>query len=181
MSGTKLHPSQDRAANSRIFLMRALTCAHLSHVRHQLSGVELRDAHQVFAVGLVDAQQRQVQGGGQLIAQTSCEIVLNKCQMPDINFLLLEQKRTVAGERTVLTFRKVALSLVTIDGLTLMLSCMINVKLQNKQGDREKKHLAYRNENIKFIWRAKEKQTCRASRRQSVDCSLHVNEEILKK
>lgn len=74
MSGTKVHQ------------MRALTCAHLSHVRHQLSGVELRDAHQVFAVGLVDAQQRQVQGGGQLIAQTSCEIVLNKCQMSDINF-----------------------------------------------------------------------------------------------
>lgn len=32
----------------------------------------------------------------------------------------------------VLTFRNVALSLVTMDGLTLMLSCIIDVKLQNK-------------------------------------------------
>lgn len=53
----------------------------------------------------------------------------------------LEQKRTVAEEPTVLTFRKVALSLVTMDGLTLMLSCMINVKLQNKQGDKEKNNI----------------------------------------
>jgi len=29
----------------------------------------------------------------------------------------------------ILTFRNVALSLVTIDGLTLMLSCIIDVKL----------------------------------------------------
>lgn len=53
----------------------------------------------------------------------------------------LEQKRTVAEEPTVLTFRKVALSLVTMDGLTLMLSCMINVKLQNKQGVKEKNNI----------------------------------------
>lgn len=30
------------------------------------------------------------------------------------------------------TFRNVALSLVTMDGLTLMLSCIIDVKLPNK-------------------------------------------------
>lgn len=60
--------------------------------------------------------------------------------MSGANFLLLGRKRTIAEEPTVLTFRKVALSLVTMDGLTLMLSCMINVKLPNKQG--EKQYLA---------------------------------------
>lgn len=34
--------------------------------------------------------------------------------------------------QTVLTFRNVALSLVTMDGLTLMLSCIMDVKLQKK-------------------------------------------------
>lgn len=56
-------------------------------------------------------------------------------------YFLLEQKRTVVKEPTVITFRKVALSLVTMDGLTLMLSCMINVKLQNKQGEKEKNNI----------------------------------------
>lgn len=56
-------------------------------------------------------------------------------------FFLLEQKHTVVKDLTVITFRKVALSLVTMDGLTLMLSCMINVKLQNKHGDKEKNNI----------------------------------------
>lgn len=33
------------------------------------------------------------------------------------------------GAQIVLTFRNVALSLVTMDGLTLILSCIIDVKL----------------------------------------------------
>lgn len=33
-------------------------------------------------------------------------------------------------DTAVLTFRNVALSFVTMDGLTLMLSCIIDVKLQ---------------------------------------------------
>lgn len=38
----------------------------------------------------------------------------------------------------LLTFRNVALSLVTMDGLTLMLSCIIDVKLHNKTKGRKK-------------------------------------------
>lgn len=45
----------------------------------------------------------------------------------------------VCWAQIVLTFRKVALSLVTMDGLTLMLSCIIDVKLQNKTKRQEEK------------------------------------------
>lgn len=86
--------------------------------------------------------------------------------MSNVNsWFLRQQKRTVTEEATILTFRKVALSLVTIDGLTLMLSCMINVKLQNKEG--EKQYVAHRNQSIQFTRLTKEKQTPRPSQRQT--------------
>lgn len=72
-----------------------------------------------------------MEGPGQMPAEytNNHTILLNKCQLP---LLLFQHLCTVAENEQSLTFRKVALSLVTMEGLTLMLSCIINVKLQNK-------------------------------------------------
>lgn len=43
------------------------------------------------------------------------------------------KKLSVSVGTNRLTFKNVALSFVTIDGLTLMLSCIIDVKLQDKK------------------------------------------------
>lgn len=77
------------------------------------------------------------EGPGQMPADytNNHTILLNKCQLP---LLLFQHLCTVAENEQSLTFRKVALSLVTMDGLTLMLSCIINVKLQNKHKEGEK-------------------------------------------
>ena len=110
---------------------------YLSNVSHELPGVELRHAEEVRAVGLVDPEQRQVQGGGQLHAQTSttcyrstpwCNYATVPLTDQDLAFGFFV--KLVCG----CTFKKVALSLVTMDGLTLILSRMMLVKLQETHG-----------------------------------------------
>lgn len=115
---------------------------YLSDISHQLSRIKLRDTQQVSTVGLVDTQQRKVQCRCQLIKKhthtNTHKIIIAAPQLTilQINYLcsnvINHWSVHVCWAQTILTFRNVALSLVTMDGLTLMLSCIIDVKLQNK-------------------------------------------------
>lgn len=143
----KRHPPED--TNSKRLQMKVVTLKCVIPFSHKPPTLQSKTVRHSSGLHCWPGLYAAAEGPGQMPADytNNHTILLNKCQLP---LLLFQHLCTVAENEESLTFRKVALSLVTMDGLTLMLSCIINVKLQSRHKEGEKfRNLVYKNKKKK--------------------------------